>query len=32
MSECKKYIDKFYENYPEVKAFFDKVVLDCKET
>ncbi len=32
MSECKKYIDKFYENYPLVKEFFDKVVVDCKET
>ncbi|MFA5916849.1 MAG: DNA polymerase [Candidatus Gracilibacteria bacterium] len=32
MAECKKYIDKFYENYPLVKEFFDKVVVDCKET
>lgn len=30
--ECKKYIDKFYENYPKVREFFDKVVVDCKET
>jgi DNA polymerase I-like protein with 3'-5' exonuclease and polymerase domains len=31
MAECKKYIDKFYENYPKVREFFDKIVLDCKE-
>ncbi len=32
VGECKKYIDKFYENYPSVKEFFDKVVENCKET
>lgn len=31
MAECKKYIDKFYENYPKVREFFDNIVLDCKE-
>lgn len=31
MAECKKYIDKFYENYPKVREFFDKIVVDCKE-
>lgn len=32
VSESKKYIDKFYENYPWVREFFDKIVLKCKET
>ncbi|MDD3302038.1 MAG: DNA polymerase [Candidatus Gracilibacteria bacterium] len=32
VGECKKYIDKFYENYPKVREFFDKVVENCKET
>lgn len=29
--ESKKYIDKFYENYPKVREFFDKIILDCQE-
>lgn len=32
MADCKKYIDKFYENYPKVREFFDSVVDNCKKT
>lgn len=32
IAECKKYIDKFYENYPSVREFFDNVIENCKKT
>nr|MDD3719840.1 DNA polymerase [Candidatus Gracilibacteria bacterium] len=32
IADCKKYIDKFYENYPQVREFFDAVVDNCKKT
>lgn len=28
--ESKVYIDKFYENYPKVKEFFEKTIKDCE--
>jgi DNA polymerase-1 len=30
VSESKKYIDKFYENYPKVREYFDKTIKDCE--
>lgn len=32
MKDAKIYIDKFYENYPKVRLFFDKIIYDCKES
>lgn len=31
MKDAKIYIDKFYENYPRVKEFFNKIILDCEK-
>lgn len=28
--DAKNYIDKFYENYPKVRIFYDKLIADCK--
>ena len=30
VSESKIYIDKFYENYPKVREYFDKTIKDCE--
>lgn len=30
-ADAKIYIEKFYETYPKVKEFFDKVILDCQQ-
>jgi DNA polymerase-1 len=30
-SDAKNYIDKFYENYPKVKEFFDNTIKKCEE-
>jgi len=30
-SDAKTYIDKFYENYPKVRAFFDTTIAFCEE-
>ncbi len=32
VAESKKYIDEFYENYPKVREFFDKIISDCEKT
>ncbi len=29
--DAKIYIDAFYENYPKVRLFFDKIILECKK-
>lgn len=29
--EARVYIDKFYENYPKVREFFDKTIADCEK-
>lgn len=29
--DAKIYIDKFYENYPQVRTFFDWIITNCKE-
>ena len=29
--EARTYIDKFYENYPKVREFYDKTIENCKE-
>ncbi|MCP4522608.1 MAG: DNA polymerase I [Candidatus Gracilibacteria bacterium] len=31
MKDSKKYIDAFYESYPKVKIYFDKLISDCEE-
>jgi DNA polymerase I-like protein with 3'-5' exonuclease and polymerase domains len=30
MKDAKTYIDAFYNSYPNVKIFFDKLVSDCE--
>jgi DNA polymerase I-like protein with 3'-5' exonuclease and polymerase domains len=32
MKDAKIYIDKFYENYPKVREFFDDIIKNCRET
>lgn len=31
-SEAREYINKFYEKYPKVLSYFDKVIKDCEKT
>lgn len=30
--DAKNYIEKFYENYPKVREFYDATIFKCKET
>lgn len=32
MSEARVYINKFYERYPKVLEFFDKIIKNCEKT
>ena len=32
VKDAKKYIEKFYDSYPNVKIFFDKIIKKCEET
>jgi DNA polymerase I len=30
-ADAKNYIDTFYQNYPQVRIFFDRLIADCKK-